>query len=627
MPSLTLRYYEQGVVSSVLTEMNPPLESEAAGKFLGFDPATSDAITKDIVPFAIYDPVVGGRTPVAGSLSGSLTTATNADLVVDYTDPDDGRGPVVTWHWFRDGVEQGTTTEPDRTFSDTTVPNDSNAHTFFVRGENVDGLGEPSNLLSLTWGGSSVVAPTAPAAFTRHNLTTLQVDFTWTEAADSRVDKHALFEAGRTPGIDPPIVDNIDPLAVGYTWTGASFGPGGTRHANIGVARHIPTSGAPNNGWSPISNTITFTVPVAAVQHDVVMGATVNDEWTAAKVTRYPSMDACRTYALDEMVSDLNLTGARVLAVTPNNEGSVTSGTALAASLTTRVEEFYYFTDGTPRSGLRSPTSGTEIHFGTDNETDTNNGHPYSAGYGDVVRQCRDVLYTTNPGGARRYPRTSMWQNFTHGNIAKAAVSAEYKPIARYLDGMAINMYPPGRQSHTAAGTANDNIVFTPYANFVNAVITVVQDWMLTGGATGGPSPITSFACWEVGIPIDHPFRNNAVDGYSGEPTDLTNFTIRPRYLTGGIDSTNKDWTGLLQYTHDALDAIGCINREWCYWSQQSNVDIPNPFWHDQQNRAWDASPYPAPYNNQTGSGSTRANPDTETAWFAWQPGRRLAHG
>ena len=113
----------------------------------------------------------------------------------------------------------------------------------------------------------------------------------------------------------------------------------------------------------------------------------------------------------------------------------------------------------------------------------------------------------------------------------------------------------------------------------------------------------------------------------SGEPTDLTNFSIRPRYLAGGIDSTGKDWAGFLQYVLDKLDAINCIMREQLYWNQQSAEDKPNQLWHDQQSRAWDARALPAPCTSQNSFGSTRANPDSETAWFNWTPGARLPNG
>jgi hypothetical protein len=625
-----LRYFERDIVTPGpgLTELNPPLEVEGGGKFLGFDPGTGDALTKDLNPFDILGPSTSTNPPVAGTLSGSFTIATNVDLVVAYVEPGD-RPPVLTWHWFRDGVERGTTIEPDRTFSDSTVPNDSNAHSFFVRGESVDGLGDPSNSLSLTFGGTSVVAPTAPTGFNRSNLTSTQVDLNWSETPDARVDKHGIFEQGQTPGINAPAVDNIDPTALTFTRTNQTPG---SQHSGVGVARHIPDAGAPNNGWSPKSNVITYTHPVVLVQHDVVMGSTTNDEWTAAKSDFYPNMAACRTYNISGVIADLNLTNARVMCVTPNgsgeNVGNVRQTNGVVSALEAALEEFYYNTNGTPRTGNRSPTTGTEYHFALDNETDR--GASPNTIYINNHRDCRDVIHQTDGvggGGTRRYPRASLWVDMTQNNIRTGGSATAFKPIARYLDGFGCSMYPPGRQAHTAPGTVNDNVTFSSYASYIDDVITAVQDWMLTGGATGGPSPITMFGTWEFGIPIDHPFRDSNSDGNSGEPTDLTNFTVRPRYCTGGIDSTNHDWKGFLQYLLDALDSIGCIMREQLYWNQQSNPDIPNQFWHDQTNRPWDARPYPAPYNNQTGFGSTRATIDLESAWFNWTPGSRLPHG
>lgn len=627
MVAPVVRYFERDIITPGpgLTELN--LE----GKFQGFDPVTGDAFIKDLTAVDILNPAIGGNPPIAGTISGSLTTATNANLVVDYVDPDDGRPPPVTWHWFRDGVERGTTIEPDRTFSDTTVPNDSVAHSFFVRGESVDGLGELSNALSLTFGGTSVVAPTAPTLFTRHNLTLTQIDFTWAESADSRVDEHAITENGVR------VVTGIDATALSYTRINQASG---SRHTNVGVQRHIPDVGAPNGGWSPISNVITYTHPVVQVVHDVVMGSTTNDEWAAGKVSRYPLMDACRTYAFGEVLGDLNLTNARVLAVSPNgggeNVGNVRTATGVVNALANNLEEFYYNTNGTPRTGNRSPTTGTEYHFALDNETDR--GSAPTTIYINNHRDCRAVIWDTlNTDGSRRYPLASLWIDLTQNNIRTNGSATTFKPVARYLDGFGCSMYSPGRQGHTADNQATDNIVWSSYAQYIDGVITAVQDWMLTGGATGGPSPIKMFGTWEVAVPIDHPFRNDIAtgpnnscpcDALSGEPTDLTNFTIRPRYLCGGIDSTGKDWVGFLQYLFDKLDAIGCIMREQLYWNQQSNPDIPNPLWHDQTGRDWDARGYPAPYGSQNGFGSTRSTPtDTEHAWFAWTPGSRLPNG
>jgi len=634
MAAPVLRYYERDIITP-----GPGLtEISLDGKFQGFDPATGLAILKSIDPNDVLTPAVGGDPPVAGVIAGSLITATQANLSVTYTDPGD-RAPVVTWHWFRDGVERGTSTEPTRTFSDTTVPNDSAAHTFFVRGESIDGLGATSNLISLTFGGSTVTAPTAPTGLARHNLTTIQVDYTWAETADSRVDKHGIFESPAQPGINPPTIDNIDPTALSYTRTNQVPG---SRHTVV-VARHIPDVGAPNNGWSPASNSITYTHPVQAVAHDPVMGSTVNDEWTTGKVARYPNMDACRTYTLGAVVSDLQLTNARVMAVTPNgageNVGGVNSGATLANNLLAALEDFYYNTNGTPRSGNRNPITGTEYHFATDNETDRNyQSTTPSAAYFDTIRLCRNAIYTLNTDGTRRYPRASMWIDLTQNNIRNHGAGTKFKPAAQYLDGVGCSMYPPGRQAQAAPGSCNNNITFSSYAQYVDEVMTMVQDWMLTGSASGGVSPIKMFATWEFGIPIDHPYRDcgdaACSQGHvysatvpSGEPTDLTNWTIRPRYLAGGIDSTGKDWTGYLQYVYDKLDAMGCIMREQLYWNQQSNPAIPNPLWHDQSNRAWDARTLPAPCTSQNTFGSTRALIDSETAWFGWVPGSRLAHG
>lgn len=631
MAGLTFRYFEQNIISPTLKEIT------LRGKFKGFDSVTGAEIIGAITPFSVIDPTTAGNPPVAGVISGTMPNATTANLTVVYTDPGD-RPPVTTWHWYRDGAEKGTTTEPTRTFSDTTVPNDSSPHSFFVRGESVDGLGDPSNLLSLTFGGTTVVAPTAATSFARHNLTQLQVDLSWIFTPDSRTDKIALFRQGQTPGVNPPLVDNLDPSAAGMTLVFSTIGLGpGDRIAQLGVARHIPTAGAPNAGWSPISNVITFNIPLDAVVHDPVMGQPMNDEWTAAKLNiAYPTMPATRMYSFYDqgaqspgLVAAITQAQCRVVALTPNGFGEnlfnprSASATVVQNACTAVLEDCYYFSDGTPRTGLRSPTTGSETHLALDNETDR--GANPTATYINAYGAARAAVWRLNGDGTRRYPRASVWIDMTQNNIRTGGSATSFKPLAQFLDGFGCSMYPPGRQAHTAAGTVNDNVTFSSYSSYIDSVITCVQDWMLTGSASGGRSPITMFGTWEVGIPIDHPFRNSSTTSPpSGEPTDLTNFSIRPRYLAGGIDSTGKDWTGFLNYIHDALDAIGCIMREQLYWSQESNPDIPNPLWHDQRGRSWSAAGLPAPYNAQTGAGSTRAEPDSEEAWFNWVPGSRL---
>lgn len=619
------RYFEQGVISPT------PIEIELVGRFKGTDPATGDPIAGAITPGGALNPTVGSRPPVAGVITGSMPTATTADCAVDYTDPGDGRPPVLTWHWSRDGVEIGTSAEPTRTFHYPAVPNDGAVHHFTVRGESDDGIGQISNDLALQFGGAPQQAPTAPSGLARHNLTTAQVDLTWAELTDDPATHPAVLEHGIFEG-NTLVKPGLDPGAVAYTWAVAA----GSRHTNVNIRRRNSV------GWSPASNQITFTVPTASVQHDVVMGSTVNDEWTAAKVDRYPAMDACRTYALGQMVGDLTLTGARVLGITPNSPGeggNIRQVAGVAAAVAQALEGFYYFADGTPRTGNRNPITGTECRIALDNETDR--GANPNTIYINNHRDTRAQIWKTDPGGARRYPRAALGIDLTQNNIRTGGSGTAFKVVAQYLDFFGCSMYAPGRQGHTNPGAANDNIVWSTYSSYIDAVIAVVQDWMLTGGPGGGPSPIKSFSTWEVGIPIDHPVRdyvsptntghvNDAQHPYIGEPTDLTNFSIRPRYLCGGIDSTGKDWTGFLQYLYDALDAIGCIMREQLLWNQQSNPEIPNPLWHDQTSRAYDARQYGsgtgaiARYAGQTSHRATRADPDTETAWFAWQPGSRL---
>jgi hypothetical protein len=396
------------------------------------------------------------------------------------------------------------------------------------------------------------------------------------------VDKHGLGVGNWTT----PLIDNIPAGALAYQWVGLVSG---TKYTNLSVKRHNA------QGWSPASNPITFTVPAVQVVHDPVMGIPLNDEYDAGRV-QFTQWDATRTYSIAQAKGDFTRAAPRVIGCTfgPQDSSNETSQAAGATELENFLEDFYYGAGSAARQNC-------EIHFATENETD--NKHKtgsLSSAYVNTIDLCSQVIERV-VGGARRYPKASMAIDMTQNQIRSNGAGPRFKVCAKFLRVFGCSMYPPGRQ-------ALPDVVFTSYAVYCDPVFAVLADWKQTGSATGGPLPnLEQFATWEFGIPIDHPIRNSSIASPpSGEPTANTNFTIRPRYVAGGIDSTGKDWKGYLQYVVEALDPLGVRMREQIYWNQQTNPDIPNPFWHDD---------------------SPRATPDTEHAWRNWTIGSRLPNG
>lgn len=600
------------------------------GEFQGFD-LSSNPIYGPLQISNIGDPsvILVPDAPSIVSASSSLTSRTASHVV--WTAPPDNGGPAITnYHIYRstDGasaVEISGSPVSAATFSinETGLPTSTAPEKLFaytVRAQNADGLGPPSNQLILQWNSGVAQTPVAPLTLVRHNLTTSQIDLSWTVVTDATVDKQGIFEGSTL------IIDNIDPSALAYQWVNLVAG---SRHTNVNIKRHNTF------GWSPASPTLTFTVPTIQVVHDVHFGVPLNDEYDAGRIqnTQWP---AIRCYDFSAAIADFNASGCRTIALTDSASGFETGQSTSATALRNHLINFYEGTGSAARANV-------ETHFATENETD--NKHKtgsLTAAYINTVALCRNVIYEETSPGVRRFPKASMWVDMTQNQIKSNGAGARFKVIAQYLDGFGCSMYPPGRQSYSGPGLngstspSTGNVIFTAYAQYVDPVMTVIADWATTGGASGGPSPLRMFGTWEIGIPIDHPWRDGGGNdsGHtwsasfpSGEPTDLTNFTIRPRYLAGGIDSTGHDWYGFLQYTFDKLDAMGISMREQLYWNQQSNSDIPNPFFHDQHDRAWNAGQLPAPWANDTGSGSTRANPDSEAAWRNWTPGSRLPNG
>lgn len=541
------------------------------------------------------------ETLSAPGLEGSMPAVTSVELV--WTPAADGtsKPPVTAWEIQRRrsydngasydawaAVTGSPVAATARTFTDGGLASATPQiiREYRVRGVNAAGDGDWSNAKRLQWQSVDTGAPTAPTNLTLGTIASTSVPLSWTETADAMVTKHGIFEGNTL------VRDNLDRVATSYVYAGLVAQ---STHTNVNVRRANldPVTGATR--WSPASNMRTFTTTGnPGIQHDVVMGTSVSGPLTG--YNPYRNWGAIRSYSRSAAAGYVTTYGARVLAVTDDPNLHYESGASGAQSLENWLEDFYYGNGSANRKSV-------EVHWGNGNEIDRDfiNGAPISQAFIDSCRLQRAAIWRTNPDGTRRYPNASMWLDMTNFQIHNRNSGASFKPAARYLDGVACSMYPPRRFA--------EPVVWTEYPQSeIDSVLNVVQDWMLTGSATGGRSNITQFATWEIGVPIDHAFTNNATGPPSGDPTAQTNFTIRPRWMTGGVDSTGKNWKGFLQYVYDGCTSRGIIMREQLWWNQQSDTRAPNQFTHDRSDLG-------------------RANPDTVTAWHDWVPGKRLPNG
>lgn len=430
----------------------------------------------------------------------------------------------------------------------------------------------PSNVLTVTTSATQAGVPTAPTGLVQTTLADTSWAGSWSETADASVLRHWRYLDGVRYGAA------LSATATSATWSGLTAG---TNHTVYVTRENAAGESAPSNALA-----FKTTGGGGTVQHDPVMGVPDNNQANTLRIQSWP---AARVYDFSGAQGTVTKWGCRVIGLT-DSATSPQGGQASANAVKNFLEGFYYTSSGAPQN------SNVEIHFGHGNEIAKDAG--YTSGtlppaFIETYRLTRIAIDTLNSDGTKRYPMASLWVDMTAYQIKANGAGPRFKAIAPYLDGMACSVYPPGRQSQPP--------VFTPYADYAGLVMDVIEDWHSTY-----PN-CKAFATWEVGIPIDHANQAGQVKVLpNGEPTAQTNITIRPRYLTGGVDSAGTDWLGLLQYIYNRCDAMGVAMREQLYWNQQSNVVIPNRLLHDQQ---------------------PRTSPDTETAWHNWTPGTRLAHG
>lgn len=547
--------------------------------------------------------------PDPPTITATMPTRTTATVTIT---PSTGGEAVVNWEVFRDGVSVTPTPLPSSqlVYNATGLPTATPeiVFTWQVRGIGASGqAGGLSNSVATQWQGNPQQPPAAPTSLASSNVTTSGFTLTWAESALSGMQKHTVrYGTGGTI-----LKDDVGATATSTNVTGLTQD---TAYNGVYVTRTRASDGV-ESGPSPTVNVRTLR-PTGGVQHQIRMGASNGDEGQGG-ITNWEAM---RIYRFDQGdLTDWISKGVTVFALTANQGSSTIGAETAAATATTRLtdflEWFYYGSGSASRQNVK-------VHFATDNETDRNyGGSALPAAYVNCYNACYNVIHTVTGGGVRRYPNAMMCLNFTHSNIESATKAKNFKVLAPKLDLFTCSMYPPGRQQDKNGG----HVDWTPYSRYTDGVIDVLQDWVTTGGAGGGPSDIQGFATWEIGMPIDHSYWYSGIqltppqgnEPLNGEPTGQTNFSIRPRYFAGGRDSAGTNWVGYLQYLYNKLDALGIPMYEQCYWDQQDNPNIPDPLRHDTTNLAWDDP-------TSTAKGTTRANPDTAHAWLNWTPGSKL---
>lgn len=265
----------------------------------------------------------------------------------------------------------------------------------------------------------------------------------------------------------------------------------------------------------------------------------------------YTDWGVVRVYQASQLSAALTrFPNVKAIALTDDPNWPRAGGAAVAASLRSALEGFYY------SAGVyRTDRAGIQIRVANGNEVD----REYMTGSLPTAvintwAQMWAVVHELNGDGSRRYPMARMGVDLTVTQINSGGSGPRFKAIAPYCDFLASSLYPPGRSA--------DPVVWNAYSAYLDGPLNVLADWNATY-----PN-VAEMDCWEVGSPIDHAFDVTGLPNCCGGTTD---WTIRPAYMEGHI-----------QYLYD-----GCKDREvplanWIYWNRMDNDDIPNPLKHDR---------------------------------------------
>lgn len=537
---------------------------KATGTFVALTPyetAGGAVVGGPLTP--VYDVVAPGAPTAPYSLA--LMSKTSTSVTVSWAeDPDPTIGGQQL---YLDGVASGAVKAPD--VRSATISGLAAASTHKVTVTRSSSTGQespPSNVLTVTTNAATVGVPTAPSTLAASGVTDNSAVLTWTETTDASVTSHQVYVNG--------------------VKSGAALGAGATSATVTALAQKTAytawvtrTNAAGESAPSPTVSFTTKASVATTVTHDPVTGVSYNNQSNLI-----PTCPVVRVYNYSAAAGAVSQFGARIISLTDDTSVAIEGGAASATALDNFLAGFY-------GAGAHA---GVEVHVANGNEVDKH----YLSGalptaYVDTHKAMYNVVHSVDSTGKRKYPKASMWVDMTQFHLSTYGTGPRFKTIAPYLDGMACSMYPPGRKQQPTR--------FDAYSAYCDVALNTIVDWNATYPTCKG------FATWEVGIPIDHPTAWGTAAG--GEPTAQTVFSIRPRYMTGGVDSAGTDWKGFLQYVYDFLNAAGVEMHEQIYWDQQvaNPYGPPNQFSHDQ--------------------GSTRAVPSTATAWKNWTPGTRLVNG
>lgn len=325
------------------------------------------------------------------------------------------------------------------------------------------------------------------------------------------------------------------------------------------------------------SRTVNYTVTTADAPPLGVPGVNINSP-EPAYFTDWPATRCYRQSGTNGLVATFNKTQPKIIGVTDDPNWPRAGGAATAAKVRAMLEEFYYGAGSSARQSCWvNVANGNEVT----NEYDTGS---LPANVIETWRLMYEAVHETNASGVRRYPKASMGIDVTTWTITQGTAGPRFKPVAQYCDFVAASEYPTGREAP---------VVWTPYPQYVDAVLDMCKDWRATGG---GPN---RFAIWETGSPIDRA-QNNGGPNNQG----TTNWTIRPRYFFGGRASNGVTYEGMFNYVWRRFKVENGFDvNELIYWNEQSNPVIPNPLKHDRQ---------------------PLSSPDTVTALRNWTPGSSL---
>lgn len=311
-------------------------------------------------------------------------------------------------------------------------------------GVNVDGQGPWSPSFGIQWTVTVVNPPTRPTNLVvvpgsiNANGFTLQWAASTSAATDSG-DKYAIFLGNATT----PTIDNINPNATTYVWTGL---PTGVQVSNINVKRHNSA------GYSPGSNWINAT-PRAQIAFAPYMGVSNSDENHGGT----NAWESWRVYSYAEAKPIANVTGAahpKALALTDKNAEPTSPNSMYRSyqnaydSFSAFLEDFYYGAGSAARADV-------EIHMANGNEYGADVTAGNLAGFIQGCRGLYEASRILNPNGTRRYPLASTWLDPTHfqeantinGSGINVPLDQSIYPVVQYLDGIAWSLYPPGRES------------------------------------------------------------------------------------------------------------------------------------------------------------------------------------